>query len=401
LCPTAHQIKEQLEKNWIQFLNHNCARLSLKTLSGATPPSVFVGSYGYPKVEVGPMVPPLHGDTTILDKPEMWLGKSIEEIVEYRLSLVRGISTIDIHSTSGKYVESLQEVAMASNSVESEATFEKTPIPETRQQKDMLLDTDSAPFGPIAPLKAFKTTSSPSTDQRVEDVFYDKDLPAAEGVANLYQDGVEVSRIHRILSLGMLGLQKKRRLVPTKWSISATDDIISVRLKKEIDTFPMIDSFKVHKHIHLGNHYSVILIPTDAWSFEMQEAWFDNKGNLGLGIDFEDANGLDHYPSIAGAYFAARLGVTEHLFKRRHKAAVLILREIRPEYVMPLGVWQIREGVRRAVDGEAKQFDNFEKALSFACVNLSVSKNEWIRNSKIYKNMREQMRITDFSKSQF
>ena len=81
------------------------------------------------------MVPPLHGDTTVLDKPEMWLGKSIEEIVEYRLSLVRGISTIDIHSTSGKYVESLQEVAMASNSVESEATFEKTPILETGNRK--------------------------------------------------------------------------------------------------------------------------------------------------------------------------------------------------------------------------------------------------------------------------
>jgi DNA repair protein NreA len=135
LCPTANEIKEQLEKNWIKFLNHNCARFSLKTLTGATPPSVFVGRYGYPKVEVGPMVPPLHGDTTVLDKPEMWLGKSIEEIVEYRLSLVRGISTIDINSTSGKYVESLQEVAMASNSVESEATFEKTPILETGNRK--------------------------------------------------------------------------------------------------------------------------------------------------------------------------------------------------------------------------------------------------------------------------
>jgi hypothetical protein len=101
---------------------------------------------------------------------------------------------------------------MASNSVESEATFEKTPFPETRQQKDMHLDTDSAPFGPIAPLKTFKTSSSSSVDQRVEDVFYDKDLPAAEGVVNLYQDGVEVSRIHRILSIGMLGLQKKQKI---------------------------------------------------------------------------------------------------------------------------------------------------------------------------------------------
>ena len=213
--PTASEIKKQLEDNWIHFLNANSAKLSVESLSGATPPSVFVGRYGYPKVKVGPMVPPLHGDTTILDTPEMWLGKSIEEIVNYRLALVRGVSNIDVHSTAGKYIESLQELAMTSKSVESEATFEKTPFPETGQQKDMHLDIDSAPFGPIAPLKTFKTSSSPSVDQRIEDVFYDKDLPAAEGVVSLYQDGVEVSRIHRILSIGMLGLQKNRRLVPT------------------------------------------------------------------------------------------------------------------------------------------------------------------------------------------
>ncbi|MFZ0220599.1 MAG: hypothetical protein WAM42_02750 [Candidatus Nitrosopolaris sp.] len=399
--PTANEIKEQLEKNWIKFLNDNSPKLSLRTLSGATPPSVFVGRYGYPKVKVGPMVPPLHGDTTILDKPEMWLGKSIEEIVNYRFSLVRGVSNIDIRSPSGKYVESLQELAMTSKSVESELTFEKTPIADIEQEKGLGLDTNSAPFGPVAPLKTFKTSSSISVDQRLENVFYDKDLRAAEGIINLYQGGVEVSRIHRVLSMGMLGFQKNRRLVPTRWSISATDDIISTSLIKEIETFPTIDFFNVHKHIHLGNYYSVILIPDDIWSFEMQEAWYDNNGNLGVGIDFENANGLDHYPSIAGAYFAARLGVTEHLLKRRHKAAALILREIRPEYVMPLGVWQIREGIRKALDREGNQFENFQNALSFACVNLSVSKSEWIRNSRIYKNMREQMRITDFFKKQF
>ena len=394
--PTASEIKEQLEKNWIKFLNDNSAKFSLKTISGASPPSVFVGRYGYPKVNVGPMLPPFHGDTTILDKPEMWLGKSIEEIVGYRLSLVRGVSNVDIHCTSGKFVESLQELAMTRKSVESEATFEKAPIADIEQERAIGLGTDSAPFGPIAPLKTFKPSSSLSVDQKLEYAFYDKDLRAVEGIVTLYRGGVEVSRIHRVLSMGMLGVQKNRRLVPTRWSISATDDVISTNLIKEIEIFPTIDFFSVHKHTHLGNYYSVILIPDDVWSFEIEEAWYDNNGNLGVGIDFENANGLDHYPSIAGAYFAARLGVVEHLFKRRRKAAALILREIRPEYVMPLGVWQIREGIRRALDGEAKQFENFREALSFACANLSVSQHEWARNSEIYKNMKEQIRITDF-----
>jgi DNA repair protein NreA len=394
--PTANEIKEKLEKNWIQFVNANSSKLSSKTFTGATPPSVFVGRHGYPKVKVGPMVPPFHGDTTVLDRPEIWVGKSIEEIVNFRLSLVRGISDIDARSTSGKYLESLQELAMASKSVESEATFEKKPTVQIEPEKNIGLDIESAPFGPVAPLKTFKTSSFLSVDQRLENAYYDKDLRASEAVVELYKKGLEISRIHRVLSLGMLGLQKARRLVPTRWSISATDDIISSSLIKDIDVYPTIDFFEVYKYSHLGNYYSIILIPEEVWSFEMQESWFDNNGNLATSLDFEDAKGLDHYPSIAGAYFAGKLGVAEHLSKIERKAAALILREIHPEYVMPVGVWQIREGIRQAFKGRGKKFDSFEKALSFACINLAVHKKEWVRNSKIYRNIREQMRITAF-----
>lgn len=394
---TANEIKARLERNWIKFLNDNSAKLSSKTLSGATPPSVFVGRYGYPKIKAGPMMPPIHGDTTILDKPEMWLGKSLEEIVNYRLSLVRGVSTVNVHNISEKYVESLQEVAMTNKSVESEATFEKVPITDLEQEKDLGLDTDSVSFGPVAPLKSFKTSSSISVDQRIEDVYYDKDLSAAQGIINLYQDGVEISSIHRVLSIGMLGLQKNRRLVPTRWSISATDDVISADLIKKIETFSVIDLFRVYKYGHLGNYYSIILIPDEIWSFEMQEAWYDNNsGNMQVGVDFENANGLDHYPSIAGAYFAARLSVAEYLFKAKRKAAALVLREIHSEYVMPVGVWQVREGIRLAFEGQAEEIENFEQALSFACIGLSLSKNEWKRKSKMYRSKREQLKITDF-----
>jgi DNA repair protein NreA len=390
--PTANEIKKRLENNWIQFLSTNSAKLASETLSGATPPSVFIGRYGYPKVKVGPMVPPFHGDTTILDKPEMWLGKSLEDIVRYRLSLVRGVSDINVHATSGRYIETLQELAMASKSAESEALFEKKPVADIEQEKDL---GESAPFGPVAPLKSFKTASL-SIDKRLENVYYDKDLRAAEAIVDLFQQEVEVSRIHRVLSVGMLGLQKNRRLVPTRWSISATDNIISVSLIKSIVSYAQIDLFEVYKHSHLGNYYSVILIPDDVWSFEMKEVWFDKNGNLGMGVDFEDARGLDHYPSIAGAYFAARLGVAEHLAQRRRKAAALVLREIHSDYVMPVGVWQIREGIRVALKNEKRQFESFENALSFACISLSASRKEWIRGSKIIEQKKEQMRITDF-----
>ena len=45
-------------------------RIDRLDMDGASPPSVFVGRFGYPKVSIGPMIPPFHGDTSLLDTPE-------------------------------------------------------------------------------------------------------------------------------------------------------------------------------------------------------------------------------------------------------------------------------------------------------------------------------------------
>ena len=56
-------------------------------LEGSSPPSVFIGRYNYPKVFIGPMIPPKYGDTGFMDTPELWKGKSIEEIVDLRFQV--------------------------------------------------------------------------------------------------------------------------------------------------------------------------------------------------------------------------------------------------------------------------------------------------------------------------
>ncbi len=396
--PDITEIKQNLENRWLAFLNSNATKFTAKNLSGATPPSVFVGEYGYPKVKVGPMTPPLHGDTSIFDSPEKWLGKNMVEIANYRMSLVRGVFDINAHTTSGKQIESLQEVAMANSPAESEMLFEKIPFIDMEQKKNTGIDADSAPYGLTAPLKNFKACSSFSVDKRIEKVFYDKDLSSRDSIMNLYHEGVEISKINRILSVGMIGLKKNRKMVPTKWSISATDSTISANLVKKItvENYQSIDLFEVYKYSHLDNHYSVVLIPFGSWSFEMQEGWLDSKGNVGMGSDFEDVMGLNHYPNISGAYFAGRLSIAEHLDKIKRKAAVLVLREIHPEYIFPVGVWQIREGIREALKGPFKEFERLENALSFACSSLSISKNEWIRNSETYQCVKEQKRISEY-----
>ena len=396
LSSSPAEIKKKLEENWIRFIKANSAKLLLGTIDGSSPPSIFVGRYGYPKVRIGPMIPPLHGDTTILDRTELWTGKNLEEIANYRLSLVLGTMNVNIHDISSRYLENMQELAMSERPAETEATFEKTPVVDVHMQKELRLDHVAPPFGPAAPLRGFKM-SSLSADQRIETVYYDTDLRAADAMMELYRRSVEMSIIQRVLSMGMLGVKKKRKLVPTRWSISATDDIISSMLVKEIEMNPTIDLFEVTRYSHLANYYSIILIPDDRWIFEMIESWFTSRGQVATGADNEDERGLNHNPTIAGAYFAARLAVAEHLARLHKKAGAIVLREIHPNYVMPLGVWQIREGVREALKKPPQKFERFDHAMSFACSYMSLSKNEVVQKSRLWKSFKGQTKISDFA----
>lgn len=330
------------------------------------------------------MLPPVHGDTSMFDSPEKWKGKSLEEIVNFRLNLVRGIQKIPIDQTDGRYIESLQEVAMSSKPIDTDMVFAKSA------SSNISLDGESAPFGPVGEIKYAKFYGSTSI-RPIEKIFYDKDLKAKDAIMSLYYSGIEISKIQKCFSIGMLG--KKRKLVPTKWSITATDDVISRSLVNEILSYDLIDSCRVFSYGHLGNVFTVVLFP-HRWIYEMIEAW--HSGNvLGFGSDSEDARGIDHPPVIAGAYFAAKLGVLEYLYKMKIQAGVVVLREIRPEYAIPVGVWQVREGIREAMNQNPVAVASFDDAILLASSKTSVSKTEWLAHGNISKLM-HQKTLSDF-----
>lgn len=380
----SQDIRRSILTKWHESLSKYGNLFSSDSLSGTSPPSVFIGSYNYPKVFVGPMVPPIHGDTSLLDSPEKWKGKSLEEIVNFRLNLIRGIQKIPITQTDGRYIENLQEVTMSSKPTDSDLIFHKATSPSVS------LDGESAPFGPIGEIKSAKFSGTSSV-KSIEKIFYDKDLKAQDAVLNLYNSGIEISKIQKCFSIGMLG--QKRKLVPTKWSITATDDIISKSLTEEILEYNLIDSCRVFSYEHLGNVFSVVLFP-HRWIYEMIEAWYSN-GILGFGSDSEDARGINHPPAIAGAYFAAKLGVVEYLSEKKIQAGVVILREIRPEYAIPVGVWQVREGIREAMKQKPALTDTFDQALILASNKMSISKTEWLSHGKISQIIRQKT-LSDF-----
>lgn len=397
-----NDVKKQIERYWFTYIKENSNHLFKSSISGASPPSVFVGQYGYPKVSIGPMVPDIHGNTSILDLPERWSGKTLQEILNFRLSLVRGSNSLKIDDLENKFILSLHELIMSSKPPETELNLYKKPsFHQSLISKNNDLNTEFTPFGPQGDIKSFKISSSVTTNKKIEYLYSDNQIKATDAIIDLYKNGIEVSQINKVLSLGMVGNKNKRHLVPTRWSISATDDIISSYQVKQVELYPSIGNFEVIKYNHFSNYYSIIFIPSEVWKFEMVEAWFEkNNGSqrFFLESDCEIAySGLDHYPRIAGAYFAAKLAVLEHLISKKRKCAVIIFREIRPEYVIPLGVWQIREGIRTALrSNKVDSFLDLKTALLKASNGMRVPLLNWLGQSEIYKTYGRKTLISDF-----
>lgn len=380
------QIRKMLLDAWNRHLASVTPASRPDELSGSSPPSVFVGAHGYPKVGIGPLVPAVHGDTSLLDAPERWGSMSLADIVDYRLKLVRGVRSVRADRPEGKFVESLQEMAMSLRPADTELAFTHNLV---QQQSP---DGQTTPFGSVGHIRS-ASFSNQSPHRSLEKAYEADDMDARQAVISLYEAGVDVTRIQKCLSVGMFGT--KRKLVPTKWSITAVDSVISRHLCMQIMDAPRLDSWRIYSSSRLGNVYSVILFP-HTWRYEMVEAWQANGGVMGFGSDSETHAGMNHTPAIAGAYFAARLGVCEYLSQIGACAGVLVLREIRPEYSIPVGVWQVREGVREAMRGQYRTVSGMDEALKEAASHTSVSAGEWMSYGSTIQALKQKT-LAEFS----
>ena len=368
----------------------------LDVVEGSSPPGVFVGRFGYPKVNVGPLIPPYHGDTSILDLPERWVGFSLEKILGFRSSLVWGRIPVKVEDArrGGRLIELLQELAMSQKPVDGEAILTKKPV------GTVVFDSHAQPFGPSAPLKDFRFLDV-KVEKHIEKCYYDYDLKAGEAVLRLYRAGVPVSKIQESLSLGMFGKLSNRKIVPTRWSITAVDNLISLSLLEEVKRYDVISEYRVYVFRNLDNLFLAIFIP-EAWSFEWIEAWFPGTvWNMGGGKpelmgDFEGFEGRKTYADVGGCYYAARLAVAEALKAERKQATVLIFREIYSGYVTPVGVWNVRESLRRALKTKPYIFQTFRDALKFASLRLRIPLEEWVKVSVILRKALFQKKLSEF-----
>ncbi len=389
---------------------------------GASPPGFFVGRFNYPNVAVGPLVPFKEfeanlniEDYHVLDAPELWYGKGMEDIIRYRSSLVRNNFKVNVKIEQPskkttpslkeqKLLETSQELSMAARPVDTETRL-------TRVSLRMMMDDHFIPMGPSGITENIRITENVKVHPKVDYCVADTDLKAQDAVSeHLYFKGeVPLSSIMRIFSAGLLGEKQNRKLVPTRWAITAVDDIISKALIQEIKKFPEINDYRIYEAKYLDNHFKILLFP-GKFTYEMNEVWAPNSlWNVSLDglnrtlepqimTDFEFYQGRKSYASnITGAYYAARKAVCEYLFAIKRQARVLIFREVSAGYEVPLGVWVIRETVNNAMfTTDPLIVDNFDDSVVKMAEGLMVDLKHWKKSSKLINFIKTQKTIDSF-----
>ena len=259
-CPLLSEVKRRLPQR---------EETVLADMAGPSPPSLFVGRYGYPNVRVGPSVSWVQGsegEPTTSGDPADLFGQPLEEVAARHANLVTGGSrmTADTQGDSNQVLEATQIIAMSSGAVDMELDFDR-PVPIGGSPS---FDTMSTPLGPSGDLVSVEVVSHASISRKVDSVANETDLLAKDAIGELTSSGIGESHISRILSSGLLGKEGKRKLVPTRWGITATDDTLSKQCWTRVRDLPSLDKCMVFEASYLDNRFHVIIAP-GTWAFQM------------------------------------------------------------------------------------------------------------------------------------
>jgi hypothetical protein len=355
----------------------------------------FVSRFGYPNISVGVLAPPGVEDASEYDAPRNWAKNEyqIPKILELRSAMVNSRFPALAKGGGSKELESAQELTMAERPVGVDVTLKRKP------SFKITLRPEVTPMGPSADLEKIELTENPRVPKEVERAVSDGELKAVDAISEM--KGADEGYITRLLSVGLLGMKKDRKLVPTRWAITATDDTVG-KLK--------IQKIRDYKHAdpqaflggYLGNYYLIMLMP-GIFSYELFEMFAVPDTEPEYVTDWEDYSGRKDYAShTAGGYYATRLAVAERLLEMKRQGSVLVLRFLTEDYSIPLGVWVVREATRKALERKPIQFADTGLMLVYAKLlakrKFGVGVEHILKASKLLDTLKHQRTLDSFAK---
>ena len=376
---------------------------SISKINSVSPPSVFIGSkLKYPLVNIG-ILSPLEKDDNawVYDDAKYWAEQDfqISDVVKLRDSLLnsRFQSKVQDSRLNKKFVGLAQDIAVAAKPVDVEIELQNSL--SFRRGRDKVVTSQ----GMRAGLKKATITGNVKIHKKVDKVMNDE-IKASEGMKLLYKNNFDEYSLSKILSVGVMGLKKDKRFVPTRWSITATDDTLGKHILEQVRNYKWIEDYELFFGEFMGNQYVILLFP-NVWSYELFELYYPGSSwnpstEMKASTDFESFSGRKTYASnTAGGYYATRLPILKYLNQIKRQASVLVIRLETPSYWAALGVWIVRESVKKALQTKMK-FDSREELLD-AAKKISKIKYDFdasgiLNKSLLLRQIKEERRLGEW-----
>lgn len=311
--------------------------------------------------------------------------KDYSQIIKLKAKNILGSTDKSyIKKTNTRVNQELKDIYKSKKAIEFSSKFEN----ELKFDK-ILVSKVSGIVGSKNELIELHANQNTQTSKQIEK-YTQTDIKSKQAIISLYEKGVNEHQIINLLALGSFGVEINKKLVPTKWAISAYDQTIEKYLHKKIINYKLIENFEIYKIEDKGNNFVIILLPHE-FSCEIIEQ-FDNT----LERDFVGFNNIlkKDEPETAGGFYATKLSIQENLQKRKRQASFISIRIIK-DYDMPLGVVFVRECVREAMKNklfQTSKFDELEEYLK----NKFNNHYNYFKISKVLQEISKQKKLRQF-----
>jgi len=348
-----------------------------KEIEAPSPPFFLVSWRNYPNIATGPYL--TFTDPEAYTKPEKAMKMSMDELLKVRASSVRPFEFRNVR-------EVIEDAALSIRPVEMSAELKRLPK----------IGLDFNFLGPSAPATRIELEDEPKVPGKVEHYYESYDIRAEEAVMELEDFGFDY--LVQLLSTGSLGVKTQRKLVPTRWAITAVDSILAKKYFTEVRGYEPVEEIEVYRAEHWDNNFVIVLLPWD-WAFEVMEKWLPGSAwGQGVITDYEIGElKRDYASNVTGSYYAARLEILKALARRKRKAACIVMREVGPEYYFPVGVWHVRETVKEAMGKKPERFPSWKEARERVNQLLNSDVKEWEKRSRVLGLVKTQKSLLEFS----
>ncbi|MDD3178096.1 MAG: hypothetical protein PHR26_01120 [Candidatus ainarchaeum sp.] len=358
----------------------------IKEKNGFSKPFIFVSSKNFPKISIGPGFYKDYENAKKQD-PKKWIKyKDEKEIDNYRKNQQFSFKMLNKKDAikNTKEITELKLLTQAKNVAEIEM--------QMQSKKKLIIEKEIGISNIAYDFEKFKIINNIKISNHIEKITSQGDIKASEAIKYLFKKKEDVYKIQQILSSGSLGINNQKIFVPTKFAITAVDDILSKNILEKTINYNPINEYRLYKFDFYKNKFYIIFMPFK-WNFEMMEGTEDIINN-----DYELNFAKKEYANnVTGAYYATRLEINKYLEKEKRTASVLVIRDIEKGYESK-GVWVIRESIKCALLEKPEFFKNIEELKTYLdqIYKIRNKSNFWFEKSNILKNALFQKRISNY-----